>query len=450
VNQAWPTEVEFKGGQMPDSANGIWNQEMETMPRPQLAALQDERLRSQFSHVWTNSLMLREKYREAGLDPRKFAGVDDLVRVPTLAKDDLRARRDATGDIFGGAACVDRARLSVVNHSSGTSGRPTVFGMTDADLAEAGEMFARTLYSIGLRAGDRTPVAGTTFWHGYVIGFEVGIRIIGAQAYRIACGTGDCVKEFFERWADADFTAMRTYIPELELPYLESNGIRPWEVFPKARFVYAGFDVSSPKRALIERAWGMPFRNTMGSGDQYLVGAECAHSAPYFHVPEDNFIFEVIDPRTGQQALPGDVGELVITNLWADGCPYLRYRMEDMVTYRTDPCACGRTTMRLRLLGRLAWSVLLKERRIFSTEVEEALWAEPELLGVPYQLVQRASQPQAFLEVRLDAGSNRQINTEVAAQILAERLGVQAKVALTSTVIGLKGPNKLERVIRES
>jgi phenylacetate-CoA ligase len=273
--------------------------------------------------------------------------------------------------------------------------------------------------------------------------------MIGAQAFRIACGTGDCVRAFFEQWSDADFNALRTYVPELELSYLEREGIRPWKVFPKARFVYAGFDTSGPKRALIERAWGMPFRNTMGSGDQYLVGAECAHSAPFFHVPEDGFVFEVVDPDTGNQLPPGEVGELVISNLWAEGCPYLRYRMEDMATYRTDTCLCGRTSMRLRLLGRVAWSVLLPGRRIFSTEVEEALWAEPDLLGVPYQLVQRTVQPQASLDIRLDPGVGRRINLEAAATALRDRLGVPAIVTLASAGIGIKGPNKLERVIRE-
>jgi phenylacetate-CoA ligase len=384
-----------------DARDGIWNPAMETLPRAALRALQGDLLREQVAYVFERAPFFREHMQSAGVRPADISGLDDLRRLPLITKDDMRRWGHEHGDLFAGTACVPPTSLHVVNHSTGTSGQPTVYGLTPNDLGPLGEIFARALWCIGLRPGDRTPMSGMGFWHGWVIGFEVGARRIGAVPYRLACSAATCVEAIFTQWTSADFTALRAFIPELELEFFERTGIRPRDVFPNARFVYGGFDVSGPKRRLIEQLFELPFHNTVGSGDQYFIGGECEHSAPAHHMPEDFFIFEVLDPFTGQPVPSGGVGELVITNLWAEGFPYLRYRMEDMVTFETDPCACGRTSMRMRVLGRLSWSVQVDSGRVFSSQVEDVVWQIPELLGARYQLVRRREQPQATLEVNV-------------------------------------------------
>ena len=439
-----PTSAHLGAG---DPIAGIWNTATETMSRASLRALQDERLRQQFERVFERSALQGERLRAAGLSPARFDGLADLAALPTFSKDDLRAWRLATGDPFGGASSADQRDLAVITHSSGTSGDPTISGLTEADVEVMGELYARALYSIGLRPGDRAPFAATVLWHGAVIGYELAHRVIGAQAYRIACGTADGAKTVLEQWRDADFTVLRSYIPELEIPFLQESGLKPNELFPNARFLYAGIDLSGPKRQLIESTWGMPFRNTFASGDQYLVGGECSHSAPFHHVAEDSVLYEIVDPETGEPLPAGSVGELVVTNLWAEGCPYLRYRLEDLAMLLDEPCACGRTSARIRVLGRAAWSVLVGSRRVFSTEVEEALWSEPALAGVSYQLVRRSRQPQETLRVRLDRNLVGDIDLRDVASLLERTLGVPGEAEWAPSSIALSGPIKIERIV---
>jgi phenylacetate-CoA ligase len=427
----------------------VWDADAERMPRERLRSVQDERLKRQFARVFERSAILRARYIDAGITPETFGGLDDLPHLPTFTKDDLRAWRLEHGDAFGGSLCVDQDRLAIITHSSGTSGSPTISGLTEADVEHVAQTYARALYSIGLRRGDRAPLAATVLWHGAVIGYELAHRAIGAQAYRIACGTSDGARTVLEDWRDADFNVLRSYIPELEIPYLREHDLRPAEIFPHARFLYAGIDLSGPKRRLIEEAWGLPFRNTFASGDQYLIGGECSVSAPFHHVADDWTLYEVVDPATGEVLPPGSTGELVVTNLWAEGCPYIRYRLEDMATVVHEPCACGRTTARIRVLGRSAWSVAVETKRVFSTEIEDVLWAVPELLGVRYQLVRRKSQPQTTLEVRLDPGDFATLAdpTEIAA-VLEAAFGTPASVEWTAPdAIALNGPIKIERVV---
>ena len=100
--------------------------------------------------------------------------------------------------------------------------------------------------------------------------------------------------------------------------------------------------MSEPKRRLIEASLGVPFRNSLGSGDQYFIGAECDYCAPNFHMPDDMYVFAILDLETQRPVAPGEIGELVVTNLWAEGFPYLRYRMGDIVTASDAQCPCGR------------------------------------------------------------------------------------------------------------
>lgn len=97
---------------------------------------------------------------------------------------------------------------------------------------------------------------------------------------------------------------------------------------------------------------------------------ECGHDGQYCHVPEDKILVKVLDPDTGEHVEPGEYGEVHITNLWAEANLYIHYRLEDLVDYKIGECDCGRTTMRIRPLGRLSWSVEVTGREWPVTNIE--------------------------------------------------------------------------------
>ena len=92
----------------------------------------------------------------------------------------------------------------------------------------------------------------------------------------------------------------------------------------------------------------------MGPG----VSGECLASRDMQHLAEDHFLWEVVDPETGDPVPDGEMGELVLTPLGKQAIPVLRYRTHDLTRVVTEPCACGRTTARMpegaRPLGRHA------------------------------------------------------------------------------------------------
>lgn len=378
-----------------------WRPEVETMDRHSLAELQSQRLRRQVRRVYENSPFFRRLYDRAGVNPSEIRTVADLTKLPVMHKDDLRAFRAETGDPFSGTLCVGIDELYRVNKSTGTSGLPNVFGLSRKDFDQAADNFARMLWRVGMRPGDRTNswLEAAMPWHGFAMSAE-GARHLGATVFTLEFDNRQVVQANLELLAGAGLDNIFVYHPELEIKYLRAQGLVPTEVHPGLRFIYSAFLCTDARRRILEKAWGVPYHNMGASGDQYIPASECTHSAPYLHFMEDQFVVEVLDPDTMAPVPPGTEGELVVTNLWAEAAPFIRYRMEDVVVADDRPCPCGSTHVRVNYRGRYAWSVRVGNKRIFSDDVENVLWNHPETEFAAYQLVKRVEQPQDTLVVR--------------------------------------------------
>ncbi len=429
-----------------------WRPGIETLPRAQLLEVQGQRLARQVRRVYEGSPFFRGLYDKAGVRPSAIRSLDDLHRLPVMDKDDLRAFRAETGDPFSGTLCVGIDQLRRVNKSTGTSGLPNVFGLTEADHAQAADNFARMLWRVGLRPGDRTNswLEAAMPWHGFSMSAE-GARRLGATVFTLEFDNRQVVPANLELLAGAGLDAIFVYHPELEITYLREKSLVPTDVHPGLRFIYSAFLCTDARRRILEKAWGVPYHNMGASGDQYIPASECSFSAPYLHFMEDQFIVEVLDPVTHEAVPAGTEGELVITNLWAEATPFVRYRMEDVVQADDGPCPCGSTHVRVNYRGRYAWSVTVGDKRIFSDDVENVLWRYPETEFAAYQLVKRSRQPQDRLIVRstVTSGEPSDDLRDRLARALGAELGVPVTLEFVRPEDVAVGTVKFVRVVVE-
>jgi phenylacetate-CoA ligase len=430
----------------------IWNPEYECMERENLEMLQGKRLFEQVKHVYNNSDFFQKLYDSHDIHPTDIEGLDDLQELPTFTKDDLRDYREETGDFWCGALCVPESQLEIAHHSTGTSGKPNFYGLTENDISSLRETFARQVYAWGLRRGDKINVHGKVMWHGYKFGFVEGCQEVGTVPVMTA-QTGHDVDDLFGDLSEADLDGVFVYSAEIEKEYADENDIDPAEVFPNARIVASAVDASTPKIQLWEELWDATFKNAYASGDQYWTTIPCPHDEKYYHVPEDQFIFEVLDPETKEPVEPGEYGLLYVTNLRDEANPYIRYGMEDLVDYKISPCECGRTTMRVRPLGRLSWCVDIigRDQPVTSIEVEEIVWSYEELYGTNYQLVETNPDEQEVLRVRIAIQHEPDIGTiESLESDLEAEFGIPSEISIVDPDdIGLESDIKMERVAEE-
>ena len=87
----------------------MWHPHIEAMPRGELRELQDHRLRAQLAYVYERSSLYREKMKASGVEPGDIKSVEDLPKLPLMAKDELRQSQDCSPP-FGRHVCASRMR----------------------------------------------------------------------------------------------------------------------------------------------------------------------------------------------------------------------------------------------------------------------------------------------------------------------------------------------------
>jgi phenylacetate-CoA ligase len=131
----------------------------------------------------------------------------------------------------------------------------------------------------------------------------------------------------------------------------------------------------------------------------------------------------------------GATGELVLTHLQHRAAPLLRFRTRDHVEVWTSPCACGRTSPRLRCVGRVDDMLIVRGVNVFPSAVREVVSAfEPEVSGqivVKPQAPGVKQEPPLPVRVELAEGVTGGENlAEAIRERLREVLVVQTSVEL--------------------
>ena len=105
-----------------------WQKEMETLPREQLLALQEHRLRHMMKYVWDRSAFYRHKFMESGIHWQDIKGLEDLSQLPLTTKSELRQNQircvEQGKAPYADVLCVPEEDVSVIISTAGTTGVP--------------------------------------------------------------------------------------------------------------------------------------------------------------------------------------------------------------------------------------------------------------------------------------------------------------------------------------
>jgi phenylacetate-CoA ligase len=180
------------------------------------------------------------------------------------------------------------------------------------------------------------------------------------------------------------------------------------------------------RRRRISQIWGVPVIEEYGSTETGSLAGECENGR--LHLWSDRALFEVYDPQTGNVSAEGD-GQLVVTPLYREAMPLLRYNIEDNVSVSYDDCACGWNLPTVRVYGRSAFGYQVGGATITQHRLEEVVFSLPASYGV---LFWRAKAEPTMLRIQIEVADEHRAAAQ--AELTAS---VRAAFGVESDVIGL-------------
>jgi len=427
----------------------IWNEEFETLPREAVEALQLKRLKALVERVYTAVPYYRQKMEEAGVKPADISSLHDLRKLPFTTKEDLRKNYPF------GLFAVPFERVVRIHASSGTTGKPTVVGYTKRDIESWAELMARTLSCGGAHQGD---VVHNAYGYGLFtggLGAHYGAERLGAAVIPISGGNTKRQIMIMQDFGSTVLMCTPSYALNL------ADVMKDMSVDPSSLKLRVGLFGAEPwsermreeieKRLNIKAIDIFGLSEVMGPG----VASECIEEKRGLHVFEDYFIPEIINPESGEQLPPGELGELVFTTLTKEAFPVIRYRTRDLSRLITEPCACGRTFHRMqRITGRTDDMLIIRGVNVFPSQIEHVLMSiegvEPHYViivnregALDIVEVQVEVSEQIFSdEVKVLEGLSKRIEREI-----KDLLGISCKIKLVEPKTIQRSEGKAKRVI---
>ena len=384
----------------------MWNPDIETLSPAQHVALEENTVVQQFAYVMAHSEFYQNKLRGA----QKIATRAELAALPFTEKEELRASQ-AESPPFGNYLAASLEIVSRVHKTSGTTGRPLYIALTARDIETTHECGARAYVCAGLQRGDRVVhCLNYQMWAGGVTD-HLSLERAGATVIPFGVGNTHVLLRTIRDLGINAISSTPSYLVHLADIVRSELHIEPHELGLRKGFFGGEPGLQNPNvRGAIERTWNLRAMDAnYGMADVLSIfGAECSmRDGLHFH-GQGALLVELIDPATLKSVAieTGARGELVYTNLTRQAQPLLRYRSHDAAEIvSAEPCACGRTSFRFRVLGRSDDMVHVRGVNVFPTAIAEALASFPELSG-EFQIVLDTPPPYNQLPLRVELAHN--------------------------------------------
>jgi len=153
----------------------------------------------------------------------------------------------------------------------------------------------------------------------------------------------------------------------------------------------------------IRDKWGIKLYSTYASTEMGTAFTECEAGKGGHHHPE-MIIVEFLD-ENDQPVSDNEAGEVTITTLGVEGMPLLRFKTGDICYHHTEPCSCGRTTMRLGpVIGRKQQMIKFKGTTLYPPAIYDVL---NEIEWVKNSIVEVSTNQLGTDEILVKIGCNK-------------------------------------------
>jgi phenylacetate-CoA ligase len=437
--EQWTFPPRYDADYLPPRQSRYWFPRRETMPAGERDAAILARLKEVTRYAWDHAPFYRRKWDEAGFHPDQLRSLEDFeTRVPVVNKQDLRAAQ-AQFPPFGDYLAVPEAQVHHIHGTSGTTGRPTAFGISRADWDAIANAHARIMWGMGIRPGDTVFVAAIFSLYLGSWGALAGAERLRTKAFPFGAGAPGMTARA-AMWLDTMRPEAFYGTPSFAIHLAEvarSEGYDPRRFGLRTMFFSGEPGASVPGvRDKIAAAYDArvidcgsmaemtPFMNLSGTAetDGMLLWQDVIYT-------------EVCDPRTFQRVPYGQRGTPVYTHLERTSQPMIRLMSGDLTLWEDGPNPCGRTYPRLPqgVFGRIDDMFTIRGENVYPSEVD-AVVNQLTGYGGEHRIVITREGAMDELVVRIEADATAymmpQAMREEATRALQRMLGLRAKVEI--------------------
>jgi phenylacetate-CoA ligase len=377
--EQWTYPTKFDDSYFPDTDSRFWFPHRETMPAGDRDAAILARLQQVCAYAYETAPFYKKKWDEASFHPSQLKSLEDFEgRVPVIKKAELRASQ-AANPPFGDYLCVPDSEVYHVHGTSGTTGRPTAFALSQNDWRAIANAHARIMWAMGMRPGDTVCIAAIFSLYMGSWGALAGAERLGAKAFPFGAGAAG-MSSRCAQWLDilkpAGFYGTPTYAIHLAETAIK-DGLDPRKFGLRYMFFSGEPGASIPAvREKIEDYYGARVYDSGSMGEM----------TPWMHVGsseqtrgmlcwQDIVYTEVCDPNTHVRVPYGSRGTPVYTHLERTSQPMIRLESGDLTVWDNAPNPCGRTypSLPMGIIGRIDDMITIRGENVYPSEIEAAL-----------------------------------------------------------------------------
>lgn len=403
---------------------------------------QFEKFKKSLQHAAEDSFFYRELYKDKGIEIGDIKTLDDIIKLPTTDKYDLRRVYPL------GIQAVPDEKVVRIHSSSGTTGQPVIIPYTENDVETWGMMMARCMKVAGVTKQDRVHITpGYGLWTAG-IGFQRGAEMLGAMALPMGPGNTEKQIKFLMDLQSTVLCATSSYALLLA-EEITHRGLK--DKIKLKRGIVGSERWGNKMRNRIMGELGIEIYDIYGLTEIYGPGISVSCSKHNgLHYWDDQLYFEIIDPETGKSLPDGELGELTITTLTKEAAPLIRYRTHDLTRLLPGECSCGLQYPRHDIiLGRTDDMIKIKAVNIYPGQIEDVLKDVPETSSEYQVVLDRGLDYKDFLLLRIESmpGIEKEIVERAVKQSFKTRIGIAIQVEALPIGALPRSEKKTARVI---
>ena len=447
--EQWSWPPAYDDSYMPAPDQEYWFPVRETMDPEERDAAILVRLREVMTYAYERSPFYRRRWDAAGVSILEIRSLADFERVPVITKEELRLAQ-AEHPPFGDYLCIPESEVARVHGTSGTTGRPTAFGIGPADWRAIANAHARVMWSMGIRSTDTVFVGAVFSLYLGSWGALLGAERLGAAAFPFGAGVvGQTLRAV--NWLAQMKPTVFYGTPSFALRLAEvaqENGVDPRDFGLRRLFFSGEPGAAIPTiRGQIEDIYG---------GKVFDSGS-MAEMTPWMNLGEsraqagmlcwqDIVYTEVVDPETVTRVPYGGEGTPVYTHLERTSQPMIRLLSGDLTRWEASPSPCGRTYPRLPrgVYGRIDDQFTVRGENIYPSAIDEIVRGL-DGYGGEHRIIVSREETMDTLAVQVEYKTSLG-NDEAAQAEFRHRVETALRTTLgVSTQVVLVEPKALER-----